>query len=432
MQGLRRATFFCTTSFFLLFLSFGNFLRLLESSLFPDGWLVSEGILYGLCLLCSYFIEIPISDKLWMLKATSCLFCSFLWGYYLQGWDTAAALYAVRLAATIVAIYVLFRVFCVIFAKSISAFFAYLCIGYTVSLLLGFVLYIFFPDSEKLWMFLEQNHVGFYGDPHIGRFVSVYFDPNYYATIGGFIFLLCGYLYATLCKKRYAILGSITALSIFLTWSRSGIALFVGLCLCQLWYHFKGTFLSRKRIYIAAFFCLSTALYLWCYLEEGKLFLERVLYFLEDESALYRWETFQFGLDVLEQQPFFGVGINFLQRLSIEAIGLNSLDSSLLSLLVQIGIIPFIALIFYVGYKAVSFFSYQKIWQEEEVKAPYFFSLFWIYGLGVALFASQFNNLLFYPFWLLPFGVTALFLKERCNEYWLKRNNVYLCISTLD
>lgn len=432
MQRIRKALFFCTLSFFLLFLSFGNFLRLIESSFFPDGWLVSEAFLYLLSFICTCFIEIPVSHKIWIGRAVICVFCSFFWGYYSQGWDTAAALYALRFSATIVSIYSLFRVFYELFLGRVERFFAYLSIAYTTALVLGFCLYIFFPDSDNLWMFLEQNHVGFYGDPHIGRFVSVYFDPNYYATIGGFIFLISCYLYAVLHKKRYLLLACATSLSVLLSWSRSGIALFLGICLFQGSYFVKGAFLSRKRIYIGTILFLLSFCYVGLYVEEARLFLDRVIHFLEDDSALYRWETFQFGLDMLQEHPYLGVGINFLQPHTVESIGLNSLDSSLLSLIVQIGIIPFIALVFYGIYKSFFFFSYKKMWEEEETKAPHFFSLFWIYGLGVILFASQFNNLLFYPFWLFPFGVTALFLQERCKQLLAKQKIKSLCIGALD
>ena len=432
MQRIRKGLFFCTLSFFLLFLSFGNFLRLIESSFFPDGWLVSEAFLYLLSFMCAYFIEIPVSHKIWIGRAVICVFCSFFWGYYSQGWDTAAALYALRFSATIFSIYSLFRVCYEVFLGKVEQFFSYLSIGYTIALVLGFLIYIFFPESDSLWMFLEQNHVGFYGDPHIGRFVSVYFDPNYYAVIGGLIFLISCYLYAVLRKKRYVLLACATSLSVLLSWSRSGIALFLGICLFQAAYFIKGAFLSRKRIYIGAIafvlFCCS----LGVYLEEARLFLDRVIHFLEDDSSLYRWETFQFGLDMLQENPYLGVGINFLQPHTVEAIGLNSLDSSLLSLIVQIGIIPFMILGFYLIYKSFFFFSYKKMWEGKETKAPHFFSLFWIYGLGVILFASQFNNLLFYPFWIFPFGVTALFLQERCKQLLAKQKIKSLCIGALD
>jgi len=432
MQRIRKALFVCTLSFFLLFLSFGNFLRLIESSLFPDGWLISEAFLYLLSFMCAYFIQIPISHKIWMGRAIVCIFCSFLWGYYLWGWDTAAALYALRFSATIVSIYSLFRVSYELFWGRVERFFTYLSIAYTIALMLGFSLYVFFPESDNLWVFLEQNHVGFYGDPHIGRFVSVYFDPNYYATIGGFIFLICCYLYAVSHKKRYVLLLCATALSVFLSWSRSGIALFLAICLCQGGYFIKRAFLSRKRIYIGTVLLVLSFCYLGLYVEEVKVFLDRVIHFLEDDSALYRWETFQFGLDILQEHPYLGVGINFLHPHTVETIGLNSLDSSLLSLIVQIGIIPFIALVFYGIYSTFSLFAYKKTWEGQETKAPHFFSLFWIYGLGVILFASQFNNLLFYPFWIFPFGVTALFLKERCKQLLAKQKIKSLCVGALD
>jgi hypothetical protein len=419
---LRRALFFSVTIFFFFFLAFGNFFRLIESTLFPDGWLVSEAFLYGLCIISCYFIAIPARHKVLILSSICLIFCSFFYGCYLQGFEVSAALYVARWSGALIAIYILFRICYDLFDGSIEKFFSYLCKAYTLSLLLGFVLYIFFPVSEKLWMWLEDNHVGFYGDPHIGRFVSVYFDPNYYACISVFIFLLTSYLYGVTQKKRYFFLSVAFVLSCFLTWSRSGIALLLAILAYQGYGAFTRSVFSRKRIYISLCFCLAGAAYLIIYQEETKVFLDRIVYFLEDESAAYRFDTFQFGLDLLEQYPLFGIGVNFLHQYTVLALGLNSLDSSLLALLVQIGIVPFVFLFGYACYKAFSFFSYNQVWKTKEKKMPHFLGLFGWYGLCVLLFASQFNNLLFYPFWLLPFGVTALFLRERCKE----RQKIYV------
>ncbi|MBS0628396.1 MAG: O-antigen ligase family protein [Verrucomicrobia bacterium] len=246
--------------------------------------------------------------------------------------------------------------------------------------------------------------------------MSVYFDPNYYSCIAGLAFLLSSYLYEVTLKRRYQLISFLFLLSVLLTWSRSGLALLALLLGFKGFVFLNKRKITRKGIVLTGFFLFFVTFYIGIYWEEMAIFLERTFHFFEDESALCRLRTFQFGLDLLAKYPLFGVGINFLYRYAVEEIGLNSVDSSLLSLLVQIGIIPFLILILYSGYKIFALkkalFSFRKI----ELKMPYFLSWFFFYGLGVVFFASQFNNLLFYPFWILPFGVIGGFLIKYTNQ----------------
>ena len=412
MTTIRSISFSCTLGLFALFLSVGNLFRLVESSLFSDSLMISEAVLYISAFISAFFIR---SYTKWLFGISPwivAIFCSFLYGWYLQGMDIHASLYALRLVALFCTMSVLAEICFERYRGSIQAFFAYLCKAYGVSLVLGFILYFFFPDSEKLWLFLGQYHVGFQGDPHIGRFVSVYFDPNYYSCIAGLVFLLASYLYEKTGKKRYQLLSYLFLLSGLLTWSRSGLALLLALLAFKGWALLQRGKMTQKGIFLLGFFSLFFLFFIGIYFEEMKILWERTLYFFEDESALCRLRTFQFGLDLLAEYPLFGVGINFLYRYAIEGIGLNSIDSSLLSLLIQIGVIPFLLLSMYGGYKALFLPKASRLWRKKEEKTPYFFSWFLFYGLGVVVFSSQFNNLLFYPFWILPFGVIAIFLMK--------------------
>lgn len=410
MRIIRAVFFCCTLTLFSLFISLGNLFRLVESPLFSDSLMISEALLYLSAFFSVFFIR---SYTKWLFGITPwvvAIFCSFLYGWYLQGMDIHASLYALRLGALFCTMSVLAEICFERYRGSIQPFFAYLCKAYGVCLVLGFILYVFFPDSEKLWLFLGQYHVGFQGDPHIGRFVSVYFDPNYYSCIAGLAFLLSSYLYEKTSERRYQLLSFLFLLSGFLTWSRSGFALLVALLAFKGWVLLRRGKVTQRGIFFIGFFFLFFFLFIGIYFEEMKIFWERTLYFFEDDSALCRLRTFQFGLDILAEHPLFGVGINFLYRYAIEGIGLNSIDSSLLSLLIQIGVIPFLLLTMYAGYKALFLRKALLEWRKKEEKTPYFFSWFLFYGLGVVIFSSQFNNLLFYPFWLLPFGVIAIFL----------------------
>ena len=425
MKSIRAFSFSCTLALFGMFLALGNLFRLVESPLFSDSLMISEAILYMSAFISAFFLRFFTKWIFAICPLILAIFCSFIYGWHLQGWDVHASLYAFRLIALIVTMSVLAKICFERYKGSLQLFFSYLCKAYGVSLFLGFILYLFFPDSEKLWLFLGQYHVGFQGDPHIGRFVSVYFDPNYYSCIAGLAFLLSSYLYTMTKKRRYQALSFLFLLSGLLTWSRSGIALLVAILGFRGWVFVKSCRVTQKGIFFTGFFSLFLCLYIGIYHEEMMIFWERTFHFFEDESALCRLRTFQFGLDLLAKYPLFGVGINFLYRYAIEGIGLNSIDSSLLSLLIQIGVIPFLVLIMYGSYRSFALQKIYRLWKEKEERAPYFFSWFLFYGLGVVFFSSQFNNLLFYPFWLLPFGVITLFLiKYTCSKR--------LCISIIN
>ncbi len=416
MQTVKNFFFSCTLGLFALFLALGNFFRLIENSLFPDSLVLSEGLLYLCVVMSAFFLRPGLNRACALIVCIGGIVTSFFYGLYLHGSDLQAGLYAVRLTAIITTIFVLTEITFEKYRGSIEAFFSYLCKAYTVSLVLGFGLYFFFPDSEKLWLLLGDHHVGFQGDPHIGRFVSVYFDPNYYCVIAGLIFFLSYYLYAISKKKRYAIFSFCILLSGLLSWSRSGLALFFALIAYRIFIFLQHGKIRQKTLWLICVCFAFTCLYLAIYREEVGTFLERIFYVFEDDSALCRLRTFEFGLELLAERPWFGFGINFLYRYTIEGIGLTSLDSSLLSLLIQLGIIPFLCLFVYAGYKSLYLVQVERIWKIRETKVPYFFSWLLWYGIGVVFFAAQFNNLLFYPFWVIPFGVILLFLIKKTKR----------------
>ncbi|MBS0628256.1 MAG: hypothetical protein JSS09_08605, partial [Verrucomicrobia bacterium] len=152
MKIIKTVFFSCSIGIFAIFLSLGNLFRLVESSLFSDSLMVSEAVLYISVLLSALFLR---SYTKLLFKAAPWIvgiFCSFIYGLLLHGGDIHAILYALRLIAIILTICVLSEIFFEVYKGSIQAFFSYLCKAYSVSLFLGFALYLFFPDSEKLWL----------------------------------------------------------------------------------------------------------------------------------------------------------------------------------------------------------------------------------------------------------------------------------------
>lgn len=407
---LNRALSFFMMGSFILFLSMGNLFRIFESALFSGNLLLSEGLIYLLALTYLLFSKVSCKAALHLGGLSTFIFCSYLYGAMFQGLDPHAALYALRLILLSLSAYSFSSFFLVKFKGEVTPFFTYLFKGYFIALILGFTMYLFFPVSENLWRFLGDHHIVFNGDPHVGRFVSVYFDPNYYASIVGIAFLISSYLYHVTKKGWYQIASFLFLLSGILTWSRSGIAVLALLLL----YRGGGTLLQGRfsRRGFISFFALSSlaSIFLYFYREEAGAFIYRTGHFFEESSALCRLETFKFGLKLLAEHPLFGIGVNFLYRYTQEGVNLNSLDSSLLALLVQVGILPFFVLMGYGFFLSLSFFRVQKLWRAKKDVMQSFFSQLCFYGLTIVFFSSQFNNILFYPFWVLPFSVIFLFI----------------------
>ena len=407
---VQKSLFSLTLLCFSLLISLGNVPRFLETSLFSDHLLLTEIALYFFAFLSLPFLT--LSKKSWLtLGALSfCTLISFFYGCLIHGADLHAALYVARLIAFYYTSAILAALSFQRY-KTPIVFFRYLCKGYAVALILGFCFFLFFPASEVLWKVLSSQSILFHGDPHVWRFVSVYFDPNYYAAIAGIPCLLSLYLYQSTSKKRYALFSFLCALSALLTQSRSGL---FTLFLLLLWLFFVSykCFFSKRSLKVTLSLFLFFIVFSLCFFEEILAFAARVFSIKDDPSALYRFETFKWGVALFKERPLFGTGYNFLYSLIKQEIGLNSLDSSLLALLVQIGAIPFSLLLLFAIHQGCFLKKAVALWKRKELKGAYFLSSFICYGGLILGIASQFNQLLFYPFWALPFTVIALFLKS--------------------
>lgn len=401
--------------FFFVFISLGNLPRILKTSLFSDHLLLSEVFLYLFSFLSLLFIKISKKAVLHLCFWSFLTFLSFIYGSFLQGYDLHAMLYTIRLIFFFITSYVLSAICFERFKGSILSFFSFLSKAYLIALFIGFVFYFVFPKASELWALLNSYQVTFHGDPHVKRFVSVYFDPNYYACIACIPFLLSCFLYEQTKKRIYLLQTFLFALSGLFTWSRSGIFLLGSLLLWML-FSFRKKLLSRKKIYPLLGICLILCCSIFLFWEELSLFFHRTFHVLEDDSALYRFHTFKMGLSLLKEHPLFGIGYHFLYQYTHPETGLHSLDSSLLSLLVQIGALPFLGLFAYFLYKLCFLPKIFHLWKEQQKDSSLFLGWFSFYGFFTFFFASQFNNVLFYLFWALPFTVITLFILKSLKK----------------
>jgi O-antigen ligase len=221
----------------------------------------------------------------------------------------------------------------------------------SVIIFLGFLQLIFIPDFS----FMAE-----YGwDPHMGRLLSTWFDPNFlagYLSIVSPIFISRigeDYRQKTWTKATTATVFLVLALavSVVLTLSRSGLlAYLIGLLV--------GVLIYAPLAIIGLAICLVTALTI------NERFRERVLgIFQIDVTASLRLESWIQTIHDIEKTPWIGVGYNTLRYQNILPETLNSgsgRDSSLLTIWLTTGFVGLILVITIIFERVITFINLAK------------------------------------------------------------------------
>ncbi len=399
-------------AFSFLYLVLGNSTRLVPTSPGTDNLPLSEFGLYALTVGCLMFHRKLLLFLLRsLLPFTLFLALSSVYGAMLNGFSMSALFYSVRLvllvAAGLTAGYYLFS----LFRRDLLKVLEYFLVTYLCTALLAFVIYVMFPDSRDLWAFLRGFGVEFFGDPHQRRLVSPYFDPNYYGAIAVFPFTLSVLAYQHAWKTRYLLLAGLFAVSVVLTGSRSGIATLaavVGVFALSGALHL----VTKRRVKRSLLAVIPAALFLFAlaspvYLSALTRTWSRIAAVSTDASAQARFSSFELGFSLFAEQPFFGVGYNYLLIYAQRARGLTSLDSSLQVILVNFGAVGTLFIAALVLAWGVT------LWRRLSPEHAFAFRClryFLLYLLVIVVFTSQFNNVLFYQFWLFPVLALATYL----------------------
>ncbi|MBS0628719.1 MAG: O-antigen ligase family protein [Verrucomicrobia bacterium] len=349
---------------------------------------VVEATLYLLALPL-YFSKLRKSQ----LFVPAILISTF-YGTILHGFDLASVLYSIKLIAMIASGVALGDILNTKFKDNRDQCLIYFIKVFFIILLLGIAIFIFFPRAHLFFQFLENYGIRFSGDPHQRRFISTFFDPNYYGAIACIPLILIWNLKEK--KMKHQILFFLFLASVFLSFSRSGIAT------CILMFAFS--FLRQKKIQWVPLLFIPLLL---IYSNECLYLLNRLLHIGDDPSALARLLTFQQGLKIFSQYPLFGTGYNYLSLLLQKETGILSLDSSPLSTLVNFGLIPCLAFFF------CGFVWTLRAFRKD--RSP-LFSWLYLYLLLSIFFTSQFNNLLYYQYWLVPMIALFTYLQRRGDE----------------
>ena len=264
----------------------------------------------------------------------------------------------------------------------------------------GFVQLIIYPN------FGEMAKLGW--DPHIGRLLSTWFDPNFCAGLFSFLILIClGILSQEESQKEklkliFTII--IFLLALFFTYSRSGyLSLVVPL--------FFFALSKMRKLLIIGFF---SVLIIWSLSERvqqrvGELYQTIISISVDsteavDPTASHRIRSWLGAWEVIKDHPVLGVGFNTFRFYSIKE-GINSdlkthsaggSDSSLLNVIIMTGLLGFCFfsfLLFHIFSRAQRSSS-----DPEATKLDRGLSIGFFYGLSSIILHSFFVNSLFFPF----------------------------------
>lgn len=263
-------------------------------------------------------------------------------------------------------------------------FFSAFCLAF-----LGFFQLIFFPD------FSSMTSQGW--DPHQGRLLSTWFDPN---ILGGFFsFVLAISLSLILFKESFfskkiflPILICFLLVALIFTYSRSSYLALVGII-------FLLGFLKSKKL---LFFSLILSLLIIISLPRIQQRLVGAKNI--DETALERIKSWQQTFGIIEDHPFLGIGYNALPYAKLDYGIIKDLkvrsaagsDSSFLTIWVTTG--SFGLILYLWIYLQILWFSFKNFLDKSFPSYFRALSLGIFVGIIGLFIHSQFTNSLLYPF----------------------------------
>ncbi|MCL4366895.1 O-antigen ligase family protein [Patescibacteria group bacterium] len=268
--------------------------------------------------------------------------------------------------------------------------------------ILGFFQLIIFPDL----LFLQSSG----WDPHFFRMVSTLLDPNF---LGVYLVLslisLVSYPELIKHNKLLRIFFIVIFIGVITTFSRGTIIMF--------FVSFLALTILRKSTKLLGLTLILTLVLGLSYLSYDK-FVAAPRNINKTQSAAFRANSWQEGLEIFQLNPILGVGfnsyryaLNKYQLAPTDYINSRSAsgnDSSLLFVAATTGVI---GLIFYLGFLTTIIFTGYKSYLQKN-KA----GILLLAGLGGLLINSFVINSLFYP-WIL------LWLSLNLQDYTFKNSD---------
>lgn len=396
-------------------------------------------------LLLMYKKEIMIIDKenikvvLWFAVASiPMIFYNYTMRQIMYG-----LLYSIRAIATIGVSIVVTNVLKK-YKISRDNIFNYIIDNYLIVVAIGIIQLIFF--SEALNFYNVFYRLGIYypnPDPHIGRLVSTYFDPNFLSACLIIPLILSLDFYSKTGKYHYLIKTIIFIVTIILTVSRSGV---LGVCIALFVYGISNIKTKDKKIILdksllknrATIVILSTGfifVFLACF-TNVRVF-KRIFASVDDPSTYARIEDWTRASNNSQDEEtdtddnnikignnralktIFGIGYNMIGFSDFnEDKGQSSIfgnDSSLILIYISSGII---------GTAYFAYFVINRLIKSYKSRFEFKNNISMIAIVITSLIICNFNNLLFYILWLFPIFV-LLNLNEKEN---FNNNNTNLLL----
>ena len=284
--------------------------------------------------------------------------------------------------------------------------------------LFGFLQLKFFPSFLELGLYLDG------WDPHIGRLLSTWFDPNF---IGGYLAFMLPVVVALMVyfkrNKKFkpaVFLGVVAGLglvALYLTYSRSGYLAFIVAA------GILAFFMSRKLL-ITLFFVLILGFSLSSRVQERTI--EAVdsakgLIGLDsqkpiDPTAQLRVYSWQFASEIISDYPLLGAGFGrYAYEINERGHGLLSdhssggSDSSLLTIWAQTGVFGLLSYLA-IGFVA-SVIAVRRIWHRDDFDSYLLLGL--LSGFAGMMIHSVFVNSLLYALMMTYLWIGLALMDEK-------------------
>ncbi|UCG60513.1 MAG: hypothetical protein JSV52_09265 [Candidatus Zixiibacteriota bacterium] len=385
---------------FFLYFSLGNVLRLIPMASAVGSVNTIEIALHCYCLIV-LILSLREASKFpaALIVVYMCFFVSYMLGAVrVQEMDVIALTYNIRILLFFTSSYVIGLSLYRIFHHNLTKLLHFHLSMFLFNVACAWIIYFVFPDSTKLWAFLASYGITFNGDPHVHRLLGTLFDPNFLGNLLILPVLYCLYLYDTTQKKRYLGVLTLLILAEFFTFSRSSLlGLSLGLILYFAPLVKRSLFALKVRkslAYNLVILILGLIGFLYFLPGEAQRIAERFIFVSQDNSAAQRVHDLALGLSLLTEGDIFvfGIGFNFFTYLGVTTSSL--IDSSLLSMMVTLGVPVFCIVVGCLYY----FF---KTAESPAAQDQLFFRGVFLNYIVVSLVISNVNNLLLYPFWVL-------------------------------
>ncbi|MBP3461179.1 MAG: O-antigen ligase family protein [Bacilli bacterium] len=273
---------------------------------------------------------------------------------------------------------------------------------YIIVCIIGFIQLIFYPKAYDFYNIFYNIGVYFpNADPHVGRLISTYFDPNYLAACLLIPTAICLIYWNKYNEKKYFIKFLILSITIMLTVSRSGL---LGYLIVIFLFTINSFKIEQKKLKIdkkilKLVLCIGIVLVM-LFLSGKSRVINRVVNSSSDKSTYYRFDNWQYSLDIIKDNSLIGVGYNLIGTYSdvnLDVIRGESVkygsDSSLLLIAMTTGMIGF-------TYFIIMIIKY--IIENIKLKKKNSIYSIAILILIPALICCNFNNVLFYTLWMFP------------------------------